>query len=793
MIGKTFSHYRIQEKLGEGGMGIVYRAQDTSLDRPVALKFLSPQALITEDSKTRFAREAKAAASLNHTNVATIFEYGEAEDPDSGQSQAYIAMEYVEGRTLSQKIEDNLASIEEAIKIAVSIGEGLSGAHKKNITHRDIKSDNIMVASDGMIKIMDFGLADVKGNTRVTKEGTTVGTIAYMAPEQARGENSDHRSDLWSYGVVLYELFTGTKPFKAAYEQALIYQILNESHEPATSLRPEIPEHVNHIIENLLQKDPEDRFQSMEDVLTELRSSADREVSVDDASRSAVGKVRQSIFRKFQPAWLGTGMILILALFIWYFWPASSNASIRSIAVLPFENITPDSDQEYFADGMTDQLITELSKIRSLRIASRISAMQFKGQYQSLKEVAKTLNVDGIITATVFRSGERMRLNASLVRASDEKNLWNDSYEREIEDVLNLTATLAQSIAGKISATLTPAEQKILSQKRPVNPEAFDLVARGNFLISSSYDEKSLEKALGLMDKAVQIDPEYAQAHIGVAWALTHLLSFNFRTGEEIFIQAKAAIDRAKELDPNNGLSYTLLGRLYMAQNNTDAAMAAYEKAVALSPNDGLVRTLYSWMLMAVGRFDEGVREAEIAVELDPLHMFARCNLMGWYYANHQYADAKAEASRILDLNPYWIPAIDMLRRIAARENRFDDAVAEGRKYWIMLDSLNVPENSSYQEFLQWEVDLMVRLASEGHFSPGLVALGYAEIGNNDKTVEWLQKAEINDDAVTLLLFYPEFNSIREDPRFEAFINQKHLPVNAYCTMEDFQKQTGKQ
>ena len=270
MEGKTFSHYIIQDKLGEGGMGVVYKAQDTTLDRTVALKFLSPQALITEEIKTRFAREAKAAASLLHPNVATIFEYNEAEDPDSGRTVSFIAMEYVDGQTLTDKIDEKPLPLDEALEIACSIAEALSKAHEKNITHRDIKSDNIMVTTDGTVKVMDFGLAEIKGNTKVTKEGTTVGTIAYMSPEQAQGEVYDHRSDIWSFGVVLYEILSGTRPFKAAYEQALIYQILNEEHQVLKEILPDIPDALNQIVQSLLQKNPSDRYQSINDVLEEL-------------------------------------------------------------------------------------------------------------------------------------------------------------------------------------------------------------------------------------------------------------------------------------------------------------------------------------------------------------------------------------------------------------------------------------------------------------------------------------------------------------------------------------------
>ncbi len=440
MIGKTFSHYIIQDKLGEGGMGVVYKAEDTSLDRIVALKFLSPHALLTDENKTRFAREAKAAASLIHPNVATIFEYGEADDPDSGQPISFIAMEYVDGQTLTRKINAKPLPLDKALEIAIAIAEGLSKAHAKSITHRDIKSDNIMIASDGTAKVMDFGLASITGNTQVTKEGTTIGTIAYMSPEQAHGETVDHRSDVWSYGIVLYEILSGTKPFKADYEQALIYQVLNEEHEPVTNLQPDIPMELNQVVQKLLQKNPADRYQTMTDVVADLKALKKSLESGSEISTATIHPVQRPFLNKLRPVLIGVGLLFMVAITIWYFLPKPSSAKITSLAVLPFENITKDSDQEYFAAGMTDQLITELSKIRSLRVASRTSAMQFKDKYQSLQEVARTLNVQGIITATVFRSGERMRLNASLIRVSDEKNLWNDSYERKIADVLDLTA-----------------------------------------------------------------------------------------------------------------------------------------------------------------------------------------------------------------------------------------------------------------------------------------------------------------------------------------------------------------
>lgn len=784
MIGKQISHYRILEKIGEGGMGVVYKAEDTKLKRTVALKFLPPSLTRDPEIKQRFIHEARAASALEHPNICIVHEIDET-DPAPGQpgGDIFIVMAYYDGESLKEKIKKGPLKIEELIDIAIQTAEGLVKAHDKDIVHRDIKPDNVLLTKDGVVKILDFGLAKVTGQTQLTKMGSTLGTVAYMSSEQTRGDAVDSRTDIWSLGVVLYEMITGQKPFKGDYEQAVSYSILNEDPKPITGLRTRVPMELDRIVDKMLKKDPSERYQHMSDLLVDLKALIKSSDSGIDISYSSNRTGQRHILNRLKPVFVGVALIIMVAAIVWYLLPKEAGAEITSLAVLPFENITDDPDQEYFAAGMTDQLITELSKIRSLRVASRNSAMQFKGKYQSLQEVAKTLNVEGIITATVFRSGERMRLNANLVRAADDRNIWNESYERKIEDVLNLTSTLAQSIASEISANLTRDEQKSLSEKRQVNPEAFDLVARGNFLISSSWAEENLERALEMMLKAVKIDPEYAQAHVGVAWAFTHLLSFGFRTGEDIYIQAKAAIDKALELDPKLGLPFTLHGRLLMAQNDIEGAKTAYLKAMELTPNDGLVRTLYSWILMVEGRYEEGIRQAEIAVELDPLSLFNRCNLQGWYYANQQYSEAKEEGNRILELNPQWLPAVDMERRIAAVENRLEDAVAAGKKYWLAMFSLQIPEGSTYQELLQWEAGTLEHMASEGNVLATYLVLCYAELGDKDKALKWLKIAEEKDEVVVHILFYPEFNSLREDPRFEAFVTKVHLPVKVYCNI----------
>jgi len=336
MIGKTISHYKILEKLGEGGMGVVYRAQDTKLDRIVALKFLPRHLLCDEDAKARFIHEAKAASALNHTNITTIYEIDEAE------GECFISMEYVEGKSIKQLLKEKTLSIQEILDISIQIAEGLNAAHKKAIVHRDIKSDNIMLTDEGLAKIMDFGLAKLKGVSRVTKAGTTLGTVSYMSPEQARGEEVDHRTDIWSLGVVLYEMLTGELPFKGEYEQAVIYTILNEEPKLITDLRPDLPGELEHIMNKALSKSPDSRYQKAEDIVINLRELRNKLESAKE----------QPSAKEHQP----------------------------SIAVLPFVDMSPEKDQEYFCDGMAEELINALTKIEKLQVASRTSAFQFKGE-----------------------------------------------------------------------------------------------------------------------------------------------------------------------------------------------------------------------------------------------------------------------------------------------------------------------------------------------------------------------------------------------------------------------------
>jgi serine/threonine protein kinase/Tfp pilus assembly protein PilF len=775
MLGQTVSHYRILEKLGEGGMGVVYKALDTKLNRTVALKFLPPSLLVGEDDRRRFVHEARASAALNHPNIATVFEIDESE------KQPFIALEYVEGESLTERIALGPVKIEEILSISVEASEALQAAHEKGIIHRDIKSQNIMVTPLGRVKLLDFGLAKLRGATVITKTGSTLGTTAYMSPEQLHGQTVDQRTDLWALGVVIYEMTSGRRPFLGEYDEAVAYQITSRQPDPLTALRTDVPVELERIVGKLLAKNASERYQSATDLLVDLRGVklTGESGAVTPSRVFRLARLRKSI------AWTMALSVLGAACILYYLYTSKPSDQIRSLAVLPFVNLSGVADQEYFADGMTDQLITELCKLHSVRVISRTSAMEFKGTHHPLPEIARTLNVDGIITATVLRSGDRVRINAQLIRGSNDESIWAETYERTTADILELHGAMARAIAQQIRLALTPVETKQLTARRPVHPDAFDLVARGNYLVYSSASLENFEKAKQLMRKASEIDPEYADAQVGIALCVVQSLFFGLAITPQIESQAMQALDRALALDPDNGRAYSLRGQLAWLRGDLDGCREYNKKAVTLDPNNGFILANYGWMLMLEGRFDEGVREAERSVELDPLSHYARCNLMGWYYTVHRYADSRAQALRILELDSLWLPAIDQLYRISYREGKYEEALAHARRF-VLLQSkgkITLPVNMAFPEYREWCLKTLARSAEEDVSAASGAAMEFAMFGEKEKALQYLKIAATHNQTGLLTLFYPDFDCLRNDPRFQEIVSAAHLPVASYCTL----------
>lgn len=478
MIGQTISHYKILEKLGEGGMGVVYKAQDLKLDRPVAVKFLPEHLSASDESKARFTQEAKAAAALNNPNILSVY------DIDEQNGKMFLVMEYLEGITLKSKIANSETGkgipVGQALDWTIQIAQGLKAAHDRNIVHRDIKPENIMLTKDGQPKIMDFGIAKLKAGTGLTKTGTSLGTLAYMSPEQVQGSETDYRSDIWSVGVVLYEMLTGQRPFRAEHEAALIYVIAHEEPAAPSVYNSSIPHHVDMLVMRMLEKDQARRLQSTDELLKTLQNVRDE---VDSSTQAGKAK---------------------------------------AIAVLPFENISPEKENEYFGDGLTEELIVHLSQVKEIEVVSRTTSMQYKGTKKDIKTIGRELGARYILEGSVRKFQDNLRIAVQLVDVETDRDLWARTYKGKLEDVFDIQEQVAKQIVEALMVKLTPTEKVVLTKRPTEKAEAFDCALRArNFLYRRT--KKSIQLAIQLFQKAIALDGRYAAAYAGLGEAYATL------------------------------------------------------------------------------------------------------------------------------------------------------------------------------------------------------------------------------------------------------------------------------
>ena len=777
--GTTFAkRYQLIEELGRGGMGVVYKAEDTKLKRTVALKFLPPELTHISEVKERFMREAQAAAALDHPNICTVYEFDEAEE------KTFISMAYVEGHSLRKKIESGPLELDEALRIATQVAEGLQVAHKKGVVHRDIKSANIMVTEDNQAKIMDFGLARMTGGTLLTQEGMAMGTIAYMSPEQARGEEVDFRTDIWSLGVVLYEMFGGQLPFKGEHDQAVVYSILNENPKPITDLRSEIPISIGQVVAKALEKNPDERYQQVEELLDDLNSIAAGIVPDEIKLRLRKAKLRR---RKRVILYAGAaGLIIILAVIALTLFTGRAEA-IDSIAVLPFENLTGDSEQEYFVDSATDELIGQLAQISGLRrVISRRSVMQYKGVEKALPEIARELNVDAVVEGTVYQVGENLRIGVKLIDAlPEERNLWADTYNRPMTDVLVMYSEMARAIADKTRVKLTAEETTRLSSARQVNPQAYEAYIQGRPHWHKLKSEE-LEIALQYFKTALQIDPNYALAHAGVAivWVLRGWF------GSVPFSEARplgmAAAEKALELD--NTLAEAHFASAFIktwSDYDWEGGEKAFKRALELNPNFPDAHAWYSHILSQMERTDEALLHIERAIELDPLNaLFHGMYGMVLLY-QRRYDDAIAAARTALAMDPTLGMARTTLQYGFILKGMRDEqmAIQRGR---IALDPERMAafeqglEEGGYEGAQRGIADVLAaRYGKPGKwvFNAHGIALRYLDAGDNERTIDWLEKAFEEHSVNIFYLGLPLYDPLRSYPRFQDLLRKIGLPV----------------
>ncbi|MCI0353081.1 MAG: tetratricopeptide repeat-containing serine/threonine-protein kinase, partial [Acidobacteriales bacterium] len=660
VVGKTFGHYQILSLLGKGGMGEVYRARDTRLDRTVALKMLPEEVAADGERMSRFVREAKAASALNHPHVATIYEIGESDGIN------FIAMEYIEGQTLAAKINGRPLNPAKIIEIGIQVADALDEAHGKGIMHRDIKPANLMLTARGQAKVLDFGLAKVaqtagpdemsRFNTLTqTTPGVVMGTVAYMSPEQALGRIVDHRTDIFSLGVTLYEMATGQRPFRGATASETIDLILHAQPEPIAHFNDQAPVELERIVGKCLEKERERRYQSARDLLDDLDrlKHVGASTKAKTLARPVAQKLRALSRSRFLLAVVAlAAAALIVALIYLRFYsttPAPSGPpEIKSLAVLPLENITGDPTQEYFADGMTEALISNLAQIRALRVISRTSVMRYKGSRMRLTEIAQELNVDAVVEGSVQRDGGRLKIIANLIHASTEKHLWGDTYDRELKDVLKLQSEVAHAIIQEIQIKLTSQEQMRLASARPINPQAYDDYLRGRFY-ANRQNKADNETAIMALERAVASDPTFAAAHAELAQVYVWRF-FLFTPGEKQWEEkAFVAVEKALSLDSNSAVAHQARGRLLWTPANHfshEKAIQEYRRALTLNPTLDEAQNQLALVYNHIGAFDQALQELQKAVTVNPTNNLAQFRIGQTLLLQGKYEQALTALSK---------------------------------------------------------------------------------------------------------------------------------------------------
>ncbi len=778
MIGKTVSHYKIVEELGRGGMGVVYRAEDTKLDRFAALKFLAPQVLGSGDEKARFIHEAKTAASLSHPNICTIFEIDEAE------GQSFIAMEYVEGKSLKSIIKSGPLKLDEMRKIAMQIAEGLNEAHRKGIVHRDIKPDNIMITESGLVKIMDFGLAKSTVRMQLTIEGTTLGTVSYMSPEQERGEEIDCRSDIWSLGVIIYEMVTGQLPFKGDYEQAVIYSILNEDPTPMTALRTGAPVELERITKKAMAKNPGERYQHSDDLLVDLQSFEKQAKSPGRVTGSTADKTGRK-------AWgFAIAAVAVITAAVILAWPRlfpEQAKEIDSIAVLPLANLSGDPSQDYFADGMTEAIITELSRIKALKVISRTSAMRYKDTDKSLKEIARELNVAAVVEGSAMLVGGKVRITAQLIEAATDMHIWADDYERQFADVIALQKEVASAIAREIKVVVTPKERAGLSGARPVDPDVQNMYLKARFLINqfvNNWEAGTQYRAIDYLEQAIAKDPGFALAYTAIAEAYNNLFVLGGLDNNEELLKSRDWAEKALAIDGTLAEAYTMLADVrFLIDWDWKGAEEYFLRAIEHKPGYTTAHIYYANFLSSMGRHEEAIAEVRRSRELDP--MDAR---MGLAESHILFSAGERDLAEQVITETIEVgldaPQLHIMKGILYIKNaRIEEGLREiqtavelsgdSLAHFNFAPAYAMSGRTGEARAL---LEDMLKLPEKNSDAVRLIITTAIYLGEKDLAFEWLEEAYQKRDFIVIGLKESwRFEPIRSDPRFAELLRKMNL------------------
>jgi TolB-like protein/Flp pilus assembly protein TadD/predicted Ser/Thr protein kinase len=736
--------YRILGTAGAGGMGIVYKAEDTKLRRTVALKFLPTAMALDPEAKKRFLREAQAAAILDHPNICPVHEVDEAE------GEMFMAMAFIEGRSLKERIAEGPLPLIEALGIAVQVADGLKSAHDKGVVHRDIKPANIMLNSEGQARITDFGLASLEGGVDLTRPQTVLGTPAYMSPEQFRGEKADARTDVWSFGVTLFETVTGRRPFPADGAADVRDEILNDAPPTPSSLRPEIPPGLDEVILRCLRKKSEERYQDIEGVLSELKSEGVRAPGQSGAA-------------------------------------APRSGALPSVAVLPFADMSPDRDQDYFGEGLAEEIIHALARIQGIKIVARTSAFALKGMKLDVREIGKMLGVGAVLEGGIRKAGDRLRVTAQLIDAATGMHLWSERYDREERDVFAIQEEISLAIVEHLKVTLLSREKDALRKRSTTDTEAYNLYLKGLYFMARP-DAGSFAKALDFFRAAIERDPDFALAYAGMAFVFGAIGIMNLAPPSEMWSKSKSAMQKALALDNDLAEAHAVAATMaFWYEWDWDAAGRSFDRVLSLNPGDAMSRGVRGWFCLNRGRFDEAIREVKKALEIDPLMPLYYAWSVGLYWSVGRYDEALAAFHTAMEIDPNLGLAYFHAGAAYFQKGLLDEAVEafeKGKKLFappgwaegmLGLIAIKKGDPETARRMLREAVESKKTVK---HISSVGLAWLAAELGELDLAFELLESGYEERDTLMVFIhvYVDRFSpAMAADPRFKSVLAKMNL------------------